>query len=118
MNNRKTGSEKEELACEYLKEQGCFIIQKNYRVRQGEIDIVARDGNQIVFVEVKYRSKNSCGNPIEAVGLSKQRQISRVALFYLYQNKISTDNTPIRFDVIGIMGDRIEHIKNAFNYIG
>lgn len=118
MNNRETGKNKEKLAEEYLKKQGYFIISKNYRVRQGEIDIVAREREQIIFVEVKYRSKASCGNPLEAVGIKKQKQISRVALFYLYQNKISIDNTPIRFDVIGILGDEIVHIKNAFDYIG
>ncbi len=118
MNNRVTGQDKENIAVNYLKNKGYFIIQTNFRVRQGEIDIVARDGNTIVFVEVKYRSNTRSGNPLDAVNITKQKQISKVALFYLNKNKISPDNTPIRFDVIGILGDQITHIENAFDFVG
>ncbi|MBO5426746.1 MAG: YraN family protein [Lachnospiraceae bacterium] len=118
MNNRVTGQDKENIAVNYLKNKGYFIIQTNFRVRQGEIDIVARDGSTIVFVEVKYRSTSRSGNPLEAVNKTKQRKISKAALFYLNKNKISPDNTPIRFDVIGILGEQITHIENAFDYVG
>ncbi len=118
MNNRVTGQDKENIAVNYLKNKGYFIIQTNFRVRQGEIDIVARDGSTIVFVEVKYRSTSRSGNPLEAVNITKQRKISKAALFYLNKNKISPDNTPIRFDVIGILGEQITHIENAFDYVG
>lgn len=117
-NNRKTGQEKETVAVEYLRNKGYFIIQTNYRVRQAEIDIIARDGSCIVFVEVKYRSTDALGNPLEAVDLGKQKKISKAALFYMCNNKISPDNTPIRFDVVGILGDEVTHIVNAFDYIG
>ncbi len=113
-NKREVGSDKENVAAAYLEKKGYFIIQKNYRVRQGEIDIVARDGDTLVFVEVKYRKNLSSGHPLEAITPSKIKQISRTALFYLNQNKISVDNTPIRFDVIGILGEEITHIENAF----
>ena len=116
-NKRQVGTEKEILAAEYLKKKGYFIIEKNYRVRQGEIDLIARDGTCIVFVEVKYRADGRSGDALEAVTGAKIRQISKMALFYLNQKKISIDNTLIRFDVIGINGDSITHIENAFDFV-
>ena len=116
-NKRQVGTEKENLAAEYLKKKGYFIIEKNYRVRQGEIDLIARDGMCIVFVEVKYRTNGRSGDALEAVTGAKIRQISKTALFYLNQEKISIDNTPIRFDVIGINGDSITHVENAFDFV-
>ena len=70
-----------------------------------------------MFVEVKYRADGRSGDALEAVTVAKIRQISKMALFYLNQKKISTDNTPIRFDVIGINGDSITHIENAFDFV-
>ena len=116
-NKRRVGAEKETLAVEYLEKKGYFIIEKNYRVRQGEIDLIARDGTCIVFVEVKYRADDRSGDALEAVTRAKIRQISKMALFYLNQEKISIDNTPIRFDVIGINGDTVTHIENAFDFV-
>ena len=116
-NKRQVGTEKEILAAEYLKKKGYFIIEKNYRVRQGEIDLIARDGTCIVFVEVKYRADGRSGDALEAVTGAKIRQISKMALFYLNQKKISIDNTSIRFDVIGINGDMVTHIENAFDFV-
>jgi putative endonuclease len=117
LNTRQVGSDEEELAADYLRGKGYFIIQKNYRVRQGEIDIIARDGQTIVFVEVKYRKNAGAGHPLEAVTFSKQKQICKTALFYLNQNKINPEVTPVRFDVIGILGTEITHIENAFSYV-
>lgn len=118
MNKRVTGASKELLACEYLRKEGYFIIETNFRVRQGEIDIVARDiDGTICFVEVKYRRDGSTGGALAAVDVRKQRQICKVSLFYMNKNKISPYNTSIRYDVIGIEGDEITHIKNAFPYI-
>ncbi|MFR0783579.1 MAG: YraN family protein [Coprococcus sp.] len=79
-NKRQVGTEKENLAAEYLKKKGYFIIEKNYRVRQGEIDLIARDGMCIVFVEVKYRANGRSGDALEAVTGAKIRQISKTAL--------------------------------------
>ena len=117
-NKRQTGKNYEDLAIKFLQDKGYFIIEKNFQVRQAEIDIIARDGSTIVFVEVKYRSSASSGHPLEAVTISKQRKICKAALFYMNKNKISPDNTSIRFDVIGILGNDITHIENAFDYVG
>lgn len=115
-NTRNIGYDKEQIAADYLEAKGYFIIQRNYRVRQGEIDIVARDKDTIVFVEVKYRKNTISGHPLEAVTIRKQRQVCDVALFYMNQNKINPETTPVRFDVIGILGNDITHIENAFEF--
>ena len=116
-NKRQTGKKYEVLAISFLEAKGYFIIEKNFQVRQAEIDLIARDGDTIVFVEVKYRSSVISGHPLEAVTISKQRKICKAALFYMNKNKISPDNTSIRFDVIGILGDEITHIENAFDFV-
>lgn len=114
-NTRKTGREKEELAEEYLCQQGYKILEKNFYGRFGEIDIIAREGDTLVFAEVKYRKSERLGNPLEAVDARKQKRICRTALYYFAKHHIS-DSTPCRFDVIGIIGDDITHIKNAFEF--
>ena len=81
------------------------------------LDLIAKKDGYLVFVEVKYRSTAGSGHPLEAVSISKQKKICKAALFYMNLNKISPDNTSIRFDVIGILGDEITHIENAFDYI-
>ncbi len=78
----------------------------------GEIDLIAREGDCLVFVEVKYRTGNRCGSPLEAVNVRKQITIRKVAQYYLLG--IKQPDCPVRFDVVGICGDRIEHIRNAF----
>ena len=112
MNRRETGTQYEERAAEYLIAQNYQILERNYRIRSGEIDIIARDGTVLVFIEVKYRKNDESGNPLEAVDIRKQRKIIKVARYYLYQKKYG--DVPCRFDVIGICGSHIEHIKDAF----
>lgn len=112
MNRRETGSHYEELAARYLEEQQYKILEKNYRIRTGEIDLIAMDGTCLVFVEVKYRKDHSLGDPLEAVDIRKQRRICQTARYYIY--KKGYDQIPCRFDVIGITGTQIRHIKNAF----
>ena len=112
MNRRETGTQYEERAAEYLIAQNYQILERNYRIRSGEIDIIARDGTVLVFIEVKYRKIDESGNPLEAVDIRKQRKIIKVARYYLYQKKYG--DVPCRFDVIGICGSHIEHIKDAF----
>ena len=114
-NKRQTGSSVEKAAADYLRDKGYLIRETNFRCRQGEIDLIAEDGRCLVFVEVKYRRNAEAGSPLEAVSAAKQRQISRIALFYMNKCRISPDQ-PIRFDVIGIMPEKIEHIKNAFDF--
>ena len=113
MNNRRTGSEYEARAAEYLTAKGYRILEKNFRCRQGEIDLIARDGSYLVFVEVQYRSSLAKGAPAEAVGPLKQRRIRQTAVFYLYSRGLGLDS-PCRFDVVSITGNEILLIQNAF----
>ncbi len=113
MNKRVIGKEYEDRAVEYLTKNGCNIIQRNFRNRIGEIDIIMYSDNYLCFVEVKYRSTSRYGSPLEAVNYYKIKQIKRVALSYMEYKKFKAD-TPIRFDVIGILDDKITWIKNAF----
>ena len=113
MNKRQVGADYENMACDYLKGKGYEIMERNYRAYKGEIDIIARDKNYLVFVEVKYRAKNSFGYSAEAVGVHKQKIIYRVAESYLMLHNEDL-NKPCRFDVIAIDNNEINHIINAF----
>lgn len=122
-NNRKVGTFYEQIAGKYLESIGCQIVQYNYRCKAGEIDIIAQDGEYLVFCEVKYRSDHSKGMPSEAVNYRKQKVLSKCALFYITTHHKT--RVPCRFDVIGILGDKnfhdkteIRHYKNAFLYTG
>lgn len=112
-NKRSIGAVYEEKAAEYLKAKGYRIIKRNFRCRIGEIDIIAKQNNIIVFVEVKYRKTASFGYPEEAVSFSKQRIIRKVAEYFLVGEQLTLDDE-CRFDVIAILGDEITHIENAF----
>ena len=120
--NAATGRLGETFAAEYLVRQGYEIVEKNYRKPFGEIDIVAREGGMLVFVEVKTRHASVYGAPVEAVDARKQRQLSRIAQDYLLNGRLS--DTAARFDVIGVTLDthnrpaQIELIKNAFDFVG
>ena len=114
-NKRSIGSDREEAAAAYLAAKGYKILARNFRTRQGEIDLVARDGKYLVFVEVKYRKSGSAGTPLEAVSPLKQRQISKIALFYLNRYKLGPDQ-PVRFDVVGVSPGGITHVENAFDF--
>lgn len=114
-NNRKLGGYYEKKAADYLAGKGYRILAKNYRCPQGEIDVIALSPEFVyTFVEVKYRRTKQYGDPLSAVGASKQSRISRAALWYLNARHLPM-TTPVRFDVIGINGeDEIRHIENAF----
>ncbi len=113
-NNREVGKEYEAKAVVYLKSLGYEIIECNFRCRQGEIDIIAKDGNYLVFCEVKYRKTRKAGEPAEAVTSAKKRRISQTAMYYLH--RYGLQDMPCRFDVIGILGDDIIVYKNAFDF--
>lgn len=113
MNRRAVGSKYEQIAKEWLKAQGLTILAQNFRSRTGEIDLIARDGQTIIFVEVKYRSSASVGDPAEAVGYQKQMKIRNTARYYLYRNRYA-EETPCRFDVVAILGNEVRWMKNAF----
>lgn len=112
-NTRKIGNLYERKAEAYLKSQGLTIRERNYRCRQGEIDLIAQDGDYLVFVEVKYRSGKNAGDSLAAVNWRKQKVIAEVARHYLTV-KLHLSEWPCRFDVIGIDGERVSWIKNAF----
>lgn len=121
-NRRKTGARYEQEAAGYLEKQGLQILVKNYRSREGEIDLIARDGSYLVFVEVKYRKNMAKGDPAEAVGPLKQQHIRKTAQYYLYSHRYG-EETPCRFDVVSILGSNhcdkngcgeICWIQNAF----
>ena len=115
MNKRKIGASNEVIAMDYLKSKGYTILEANYRNRYGEIDIIAIFNHTIVFCEVKYRSNNLCGDPLEAVNYRKQHKIINTAMYYSSIKNIS-DKVSMRFDVIAIYGnDKIIHIENAFD---
>jgi putative endonuclease len=113
---QKFGEQGETIAARHLKKKGYKILERNYRTKLGEIDIIASDKDTIVFVEVKSRRSWQFGNPKEAVTFEKQRKISKVALYYLKSNNRS--NSRARFDVVAVTVTRdkpqIEIIKNAF----
>ena len=111
-NRRQTGTDYERAAGFYLEQMGWTILEYNYRCRSAEIDIVARDGEYLVFCEVKYRSDGKKGSPLEAVDARKQQRIRRAALYYLTEHGKS--DVPCRFDVIGIEGTKVTHIRDAF----
>lgn len=116
LNKRKIGTEYENMAAEYLIEKGYQILERNYRNKIGEIDIIAQQTDTIVYVEIKYRSSDKYGNPLDAVDYKKQKRISKVAMLHYVQNGARL-HKQCRFDVIGIYADgRIQHVENAFYY--
>lgn len=117
-NTRKVGGNYEAFAAGYLRDKGYEILEMNFKVGLGsEIDIISKDGNTIVFVEVKYRNSEYSGHPLDSVNPAKQKKICEAARRYIYKNRLS-EYASYRFDVIGILKDEIWHIENAFHYIG
>ena len=116
-NNRQAGAVYEQKAAGYLAGKGYRILEQNFYSRFGEIDIIAKDGRYLVFIEVKYRRDTSCGDPLEAETAKKQKKICRAAFCYCGKNGYG-DRVPCRFDVVAITGgeDGITHIKNAFDF--
>ena len=118
--NKETGTLGEEVATQFLTSHGYRILERNFRCKGGEVDIIARDpeDTSLVFVEVKARRDLSYGVPQLAVNPFKQRQISKAALTWLGKNRLHDHNA--RFDVIAILlhterPHSIEHIRNAFD---
>lgn len=113
INRRRLGSEYETKAVQYMEEQGMEILTRNYYCRQGEVDIIGKEEGYLLFVEVKYRKDLQKGYPEEAVTPAKQRRICQVARYYLYEHHLPED-TPVRFDVVSILGRELRYIRNAF----
>ena len=115
-NTRATGTWYERKSAEYLKGQGLFILKYNYRCRHGEIDLIARDNEYLVFIEVKYRKGNWSGRALEAVNFAKQKTICKVARYFRAVEYHNVD-IPCRFDVVGIDDKKVYWVKNAFEYM-
>ena len=116
MNKREVGNNKEDMAYNYLISKGYRVLNRNYRTRQGEIDLIALDGECLCFFEVKYRKNEKSGFPEEAVSYNKMFKISRCTDHYLLTHQNVYYNS-MRFDVIAILGEELKHYENAFNYI-
>jgi len=115
---QKLGKSGERIASAYLQKNGYIILSKNYRRKCGEIDIIARQGDYLVFIEVKTRTTTSHGHPLEAVTQRKQKQISKVAQYYLAENNLF--DTAARFDVVAVTilnngRIQVELIPSAFD---
>ncbi|GAB2878323.1 YraN family protein [Microbulbifer echini] len=107
------GAQMEEAAAHYLQCAGLSLIERNYRSRHGEIDLIARESDTVVFVEVRFRRNNRFGGAGASVDIRKQQKLLATAQNYLQQHKL---DCPCRFDVLAIEGDaqNIQWIKNAF----
>ena len=116
------GAHAEELACRFLLEQGLHLIARNYRCRQGEIDLIMQDRDNLVFVEVRYRRQSRYGSGLVSVNQRKQHRIVHCATHYLHGHPHAAQRAA-RFDVVALGPDtngtandpRIEWIRNAFD---
>ncbi len=107
-----TGVEGEDLAAQYLESQGLSIVERNYHTRYGEIDLIARQGDTWVFVEVKTRAYVSPLSAAEAVTRSKQKKMVGAALSFMKKRRLHEEN--MRFDVLTLEGETLDWIPNAF----
>lgn len=112
MNTKIDGNIGEAIAFDYLVKNKYKIVKTNYSCKLGEIDIVCLDKDVLVFVEVKNRNSTKFGLPREAVTITKQMKIRRVAEMFIRENKLY--NTNVRFDVIEILNGKLEHLKGCF----
>lgn len=110
------GKEGERIAAQYLKRKGYKLVERNYRCAAGEVDLIVLDRRVIVFVEVKTRSGDRFGTPLEAVQSKKQQKMIQTAQFFL--NEKGLQQREARFDVVGITWPgrepMVEHVENAF----
>ena len=110
---RRQGNRAEDRAVKYLQEKGIKILARNFSCKMGEIDIIAKDKqNTLIFVEVKQRKTDAFGGGLAAVNKEKQRKITLTAAAYI--NKTKINYFTLRFDIITITGDILEHYENAF----
>lgn len=120
LNRRRIGQRGEDLALSYLAEKGYALVERNYRTRHGEIDLVVRDEETLVFVEVKLRRGTGFGDPLEAVTPRKRAKIRLMAEQYLVERdpEFIASFDELRFDVVGILlvsgKPEIRHVENAF----
>ena len=116
---KELGQHGEDLAVEFLQRQGYKILERNFRNKLGEVDIIALDEGVICFIEVKTRRTALCGTPFEAISRPKQFKLARLALSYLKYKRLL--ERPARFDVMAVSpnageAEQVEIIKNAFDF--
>ncbi len=111
MNRQEAGKKAEDLAAEHLQAKGFLVIERNFRAKVGEIDLIVQDGTEIVFVEVRSRASQAFGGAAASVDASKRRKVARAARVWLAARGWEG---PCRFDVVAVEGGRLEHIPAAF----
>jgi putative endonuclease len=115
MNTTELGAFGEQLACDYIQNKNFQILERNFKFKKNEVDIIAKKENQLIIIEVKTRQTAEIGEPWKAVTRIKQKQIIQVANHYIQSNQITLDT---RFDIISIVRNsfstEIEHIESAF----
>lgn len=118
-----TGRYAEQWACHYLRQQGLTLVTRNFRCRTGEIDLVMRDGNQLIFVEVRYRRNKTHGSAEESIDRRKQARVVRCAEYFL-QRMAPLADLPARFDVVTLTESKSRNdmfetrwIRNAFDAV-
>lgn len=114
MDTLEIGHLAEKKVCAFLEAKGLKLLMRNYHCAFGEIDLIMRDAQEIVFIEVRTRSTTVYGSAIESVTLTKQRKLIKTATHYL-QKQRWFDKVQCRFDIIGISEGRMEWIKDAFS---
>ncbi len=115
MTRHETGKKAEDLAAEFLRSKGLTILDRNFRAKVGEIDVVAQDGEEVVFVEVRSRASASFGGAAASVDAAKRRNLIRAANLWLQMRGWEGG---CRFDVVAIDGGALEHLPAAFNADG
>ena len=119
MNTKGIGNRGEEIAAAYLEQKGYAILERQFRTPVGEIDLIARDGRTLAFIEVKTRRSTRYGQPAAAVGREKQRRITRAAMWYMMNKQRQGAAPPCRFDVAEVYASpdgawSVRHLENAF----
>jgi len=112
---REQGKYTENLACEFLKKKGLKLVEKNFNSRLGEIDLIMKSDDTLVFVEVRYRKNNNFGSAAESVTASKQKKLIKTASLYLQQHAKLLKH-PTRFDVVSITGAIESNNINTINF--
>ena len=111
MNRQETGKKAEDLAAEHLQAKGFLVVERNFRAKVGEIDLIMKDGEEMVFVEVRARASRGYGGAAASVDAAKRRKVARGARVWLAARGWEG---PCRFDVVAVEGGRLEHIPAAF----
>jgi putative endonuclease len=114
---KKLGDQGEEIACTFLKHSGAKILERNWRCQAGEADVIAREGDDLVFIEIKTRTSHSAGFPEDAVNREKRRRYEKIAMEYLFSHDLPSVH--VRFDVMALLLSRdgkafLRHHRDAY----